>query len=358
MQPDYRYELYDKNQNLIVDLTGLARSRKWSRVRNGVDEVSFEMDLRAFESMAREIQYSPGELLKTLSADIKVKRNTKYMVGAEIVATPITLNGDNVTINVKATGYLNLFKDRYITKAYAQVDRAAIARDMIDWSQKGGTANYITIRDFGVRPGPNQVANTVPSDRGMFRQNIKDELISSTELLTGRYDFEFTPFRLFNTYAQMGSVRDDVVIQYPGNIVSGTIEMNGTTIANEITGLGTGLGAEALSTTVIDDLSASERKVRQKIVTFNNVQLQSTVDEKTYAEVRVSKDSLTLPRLTINGLEFNLGIYEIGDIIPVKISGIDMLKDSFYYQRIEKMEVSLDENNDESIVLTLDSVSW
>lgn len=357
MQPDYHFELYDKNQKLILDLTGIARNRKYSLVRNGVDEVTFDMDYRKFEEIARSIGYHPRELLKQESADVKVRRGDRYMVGTEVISTPFSVNGDNLTLQVKCTGYLNMFKDRYITKTYSQIDRAEIARDMITWSQQGGTGSYIDIRDFGIRPGPNQIAVTVPSDRTFTRQNIKDELMNSTELLTGRFDFEFTPFRLFNTYSQIGSVRDDMLIEIPGNIVSGTVEGDGSTIANEITGLGSGLGAEALSSTVIDTLSATDRRVRQKIVTFNNVPLQSTVDEKTYAEVRRLKDPLRIPRVAVNGVDFDLGVMGIGDIIPVK-GTVDFLDDLFDYLRIEKLEVSLDDNNNESIILTLDSVDY
>jgi hypothetical protein len=358
MQPDYRFELYDQNQKLILDLTAIARDRKFSLVRNGVDEISFTLDLRKFEEIARSIKYHPRELLKQLSADVKVKRNDKYLVGAEIISTPGSISGDTVTLQVRCAGYLNMFKDRYITKTYTQVDRAEIARDMIAWTQQGGTGSYIPIRDFGVRPGPNQVASTVPSDRGLVRQNIKDEIMNSTELITGRYDFEFTPFRLFNTYTNIGSIRDDFLIEYPGNVVSASIDGDGSTIANEITGLGSGLGAEALSSTVLDTLSASDRKVRQKIVTFNNVQLQSTVDEKTYGEVRRLKDVLRIPRVTVNGVNFDLGIIGRGDIVPVKISTLDFYDDLYQYLRIEKLEVSLDENNNESIVLTLDDFDY
>ena len=355
---DYRFELYDHNQNKVADLTGLARNRSYTLVRNGVDEVSFDMDLKEFQKLALSIGYHPRELLKKYSADVKVKRNDKYMVGAEVVSVPGRISGDNITITVRCDGYLNMFKDRFITKTFTQVDRAEIARGMIDWSQKNGTSSYIDRYDFGVRNGPQQTYSTALSDRDFKKQNIKNELINSTELLTGQYDFDFTPFRLFNTYDSIGSVRDDYTFKYPVNIVNATIDDDASTLANEVFGIGSGLGSEALSASYYDPLSSLNYKIRQKIETFSNVQLQSTVEEKTQAAVRKYREVLLIPQIEVNGVDFDLNVIGKGDIIPIDFSDVTYYDALLALYRIEKIKVNIDDNNNEKIFVTLDAVDY
>ncbi len=347
---DYTFELWD-NANIVADISKFCKNKKLSLRRNDAEEVSFDLDLRKFEALCSEIDYSANEALKPYSSEVKVKRNGQYLIGTQVVSIGWSLSEADAMLNVRCTGYLNLFKDRYITKTYTQQDATEIVRDMIATAQAEAYGNY------GVTVGPNQTT-TVFRDRTYSRQNIKEEIRRLTELETGRFDFEFTYDKKINTYEQIGSVRENMLLRYPGNITSISGNRDASTLFNKIIGLGSGIGAEALVSNQTDALSAQNYKLREKIVTFNNVITQSTVDENTFYELRQHREIIDIPKIVVSGVHFDLNVARIGDIIPVKIDTFSFLSNFDDLYRIERIDVTIDDNAKETITLTIDTIDY
>lgn len=347
--PKYEFELWI-NGAQVGDITKLAKNRQFSFTRNGSEELSFSMSLSAWEAYCEELGAAPQAVLEAYVTDIRVKRNGNYYFGVHVVDMPFTLEEGGITLEVKATGFFDLFQDRYVTKTYSQEERVAIFLDLINETQDTGDPDD----DFGVIPGPLQYDTGVLSDREYTDQNVRDAGTNLTNLSDGSFDFRFNYDRTVETFDQIGSNRPDMKFTYPYNIKSGKITHTATNLWNYIIGLGSGFGEEALRTVTADSVSRGNHKTRQKIISFNSVAEQQTLDENTYAYLQKVKDILELPTFTVSGALANLDLLGVGDRIPIEVVGHPALPLSGTY-RIEKLSVTLDDNDAEDIAITVDN---
>lgn len=345
----YEFELWI-NGSQVGDITKLMQDRHFSFTRNGSEELSFSMSLSAFEAYCADMGAEPLAVLEDYVTDIRVKRNGSYYFGVHVVDMQYALEVGGITVSVKATGFLDLFADRYVTKTYTQEERVAIALDLINETQDTGDVND----DYGVDPGAQQYSTELLSDRDYVDQNVRDGLVNLTNLSDGNFDFRFNYDRSIETFAQIGSDRPDNKFTYPYNITGGKVSRTATSLWNYIIGLGSGFGEETLRTVTADAVSRGNHKTRQKIISFNSISEQQTLDENTYAYLQRVKDVLQLPTFNISGALANLDVIGIGDRIPVEVIGHPALPLNGTY-RIEKLSVSLDENDAEDIAVTVDN---
>lgn len=346
-QKKYEVELW-VNDVLIADISHLAKNLKWRKQRNEAESCSFSIDLTAFENFAARINEHPRSLLDSYITDVKIKRNGEYMIGCQVVEVTPSFTTAGGTLDVRCDGYLNLFTDRYVTVEYDEVESTAIAWGMIDTTQ--GAANG----DFGVTLGPNQYVTGADRVRNYVRENVKEELISLTELVSGKFDFEFTYDKKFNTYETLGSDRTDIILTYPGNVASLKAPRSGQTIFNHIEGLGSGFGDETITSTADDAVSQVTYGRRELPLSFNGVSLQDTLDEKTDAELEKRLDILQLPQMTISGAKFDLNDVQLGDRPVLKVMNHPYIDNIDGPYRIEVIDVTTDENEAETITLTFD----
>jgi len=192
------------------------------------------------------------------------------------------------------------------------------------------------------------------SDREYVDQNVRDGGVNLTNLSDGNFDFRFNYDRSVETFAQIGSDRPDMKFSYPYNVKSGKVSHTALSLWNYIIGLGSGFGEEALRTVTADPVSRGNHKTRQKIVSFNSVSEQQTLDENTYAYLQKVKDILELPTFNISGALADLDILGVGDRVPFEVVGHPALPINGTY-RIEKISVTLDENDAEDIAITVDN---
>lgn len=345
----YEFELWI-NGAQVGDITKLMQNRSYELIRNGSEQLSFSMSLTAFEKYCEDLGAVPQAVLEPYVTDIRVKRNGSYYFGVHVVDMLYGLNESGISLDVKATGFLDLFADRYITKNYSQVERVDIALDMLSITQNTGNPDD----DFGVDPGVQQYDTGLKSDREYADQNVRDGLVNLTNLSDGNFDFRFNYDRSFETFGQIGSNRPDMKFTYPYNIRSGKVARTATSLWNYIIGLGSGFGEEALRTVTADAVSRGNHKTRQKIVSFNSVTEKQTLDENSYAYLQRVKDILQLPTFNVSGALANLDILGIGDRVPVEVVGHAALPLNGTY-RIEKIAVQLDENDAEDIAITVDN---
>lgn len=353
-QQKYEFELWI-NGVQVGDISRLAKNRRFSLRRNASEDLAFLMNLTAFEAYCQQAGRNPMSTLEPYVTDIRVKRNGQYLFGTQVVELQYNLNQGEVNVEVKATGFLDLFKDRYITKSYSAEESTAIFRDAIVETQDGDTSN-----DFGVVPGDQQYETTVDRDRNYVDQNVRDLLINLTNLVDGNFDFRFNYDRTYDIFEQIGSNRPGNKFTYPYNITGATVPRSALNLFNYIIGIGSGFGEEALRSeyptnpTAADTDSRLNYKTRQKIITFNSVSDQTTLDENTSAYLQRVKDILMLPSIKTNGEFCDLNIIGVGDRVPIEVQGHTALPLNATY-RIEQIDCSLDDNDAEDISLTIDN---
>jgi hypothetical protein len=347
--PKYEFELWI-NGHQVGDITKLAKNRRFTLTRNASEELDFILNLKAFEDYCAGLGANPLAVLECYVTDIRVKRNGQYLFGVQVVDMQFNLNQGEINVQVKATGFLDLLKDRYVTKTYDGVERVAIAQDLIATTQAGDSSN-----DFGIVLGPNQYDTGLSdTERNYTDQNVRDAIVNLTDLSDGNFDFRFNYDRSFETFGQIGSDRPTSKFVYPYNITSGTVPRTASNLFNYIIGIGSGFGDEALRTETADGASRANYKTRQQIVTFNSVSVQDTLDQNSYSYLQKVKDILLLPKLNVSGEFANLDVLGIGDRVPIAVQGHTMLPLDETY-RIEQLDVSLDDNDAEDIAITVDN---
>lgn len=351
MTPQLKYEIeLWINGVMVADISKLATSRSYTIKRNDSEELQFTLDVKAFEDHCVNAGRDPEATLVPYVTDVRVKRNGAYLFGTQVVDINYTFGEGGASMVVKATGFLDLFASRLITKTYTAEESTEIARDMLDDTQ-------VIYGDFGVENGPEQYNTGVNRDRTFIDQNIKDALVNLTDLIDGNFDFAFTYDRKFNTYQMQGTYRPNLKLTYPYNIKSISTPKTALNLYNYTIGLGSGFGEETVRSEVSDIDSRLNYGTRMRQVTFNSVQDQTVLDQNTAAENAKTKDLLILPKLTVTGDFLDLNTVWVGDRIPVEIQGHPSLPLNDIY-RIEQLSVSIDENDAEDIGLTVDNYGF
>lgn len=134
----YDIEIWDwKTNTYVADISTILNSDldiEWTL--NDVESVTFSIDLIQFEEKCRDMGVTPAEVLTPYVHDIRIRRNGEYIIGAQVVETNFQINNDSpASIQVKCTGFLNLFKDQYITESWSGYTYAQIARKLVQGAQ-------------------------------------------------------------------------------------------------------------------------------------------------------------------------------------------------------------------------------
>ena len=135
--PEYTIEVWDINGVFVMDISDIvSTSLRIRREINVVDDIAFAIDLVQFEKRCAAINANPQSILEPYRTDIKIRRNNEYFVGGQVVQANINFNAsENNKIEIKCTGYLNYFKDRYISDIYRDKTYAQMARQLITDAQ-------------------------------------------------------------------------------------------------------------------------------------------------------------------------------------------------------------------------------
>jgi hypothetical protein len=364
----YEIELWSQTGVLIADISALAKNKQFTMQRNEAETLTFELDLFAFEKYCLNALNGtdPQTLIKPYVTDVKVKRAGQYLFGAQVVdvnfqfapdtSTPGSSGGVSAPqylVNVTATGYLNLLKDRYVTKTYTATERTAIAADLITTTQAQ------TNGSVGISNSGSPYSTGALSDRTYQLDNVKLKLQELASLSDSPFDFNFTPTKVFQTYGKIGARRQDINLIFGGplgNVAGFALDRSAINLFNKIYGIGSGFGTAQLTSTQVDTASQLNYYLRETIDQFNSVILQPTLDQNTITAVSLAKDILELPVITITGKELPATFLSVGDRIPLMVLNHPWLASINGLYRIEKMDVTIDENDFESaIVLTFDS---
>lgn len=344
----YAIELVTSTGVLLADLTGRAQQRRLTMSRNEAEDISWVVDLNEFEHYCRLINVDPLNVLVNGSTEVRIKRLGKYLCGGQLIYFEPRIDSSSQTILIRATGFLNLFKDRYtsVLRQFTATQATTIARTLIDETQALANGS------FGITIGT--LATVGVHDRTYKRTNLKDALQALTKVQTAPFDFEFTYDKTFNTYAQLGSQRPEIIFEYPNNIKQISVPNDASGTANEIIALGSGFGIESQATATVDSAgSQATYKLRQKIITSNGTDNSDNgLTDAANAELATWAFPFELPDITVNGnVAPFITDYRIGDRVRIKINGYSMLNHVNNFYRIEKIELDVDEADNESIRL-------
>lgn len=361
----YEIELWSPSGQRIADISHLCSNRSYTLTRNDAEELSFDLDLYEFEAYCRDQLggMDPNVLITPYVTDVKVKRNGQYLFGAQVI--DVTFTGSPNTsavgqsggsaafaVTISCSGYLNLFKDRYITKVYTQTERTSIASDIITTTQTA------TNGSVGVTIAANQYQTNALSDRTYSLDNVKTMLQNLAALTDAPFDLSFDPFKAFRAVSKIGARRTDLSFIYGGpvsNVAGFSMSRSGANLFNYIYGLGSGSGDVALVSNLGDGPSQLNYYRREKIDQFSSVILQPTLDQNVAADLALYKDLLELPEIDITTADMPANApITVGDRIPLKVAAHPWLASVNGLYRVEKEDVQIDENDWESIHLTFD----
>jgi hypothetical protein len=364
----YGIELWSQSGQMIADISRLCHNITYSMTRNDVETLQFDIDLFAFEQYCKTNlgNADPSVLLKPYATDIKFKRAGTYLFGCQVVSLSFNLAGDSSSsgtstnsgvsdypMTVSCTGYLNYFKDRYVTKTYTSNERVAIACDLIT------TTQATTNGSFGVTiPGGQYSTTKVDSQRTYALDQVKLKLQELANASDYPFDFAFTWDKKFQTYSKIGAIRSDISYIYGGplsNVQSFSMDRSASSLYNTVVGLGSGFGTAQLTSNQSDAASQLNYFRREEISQYNSVIEQATLDTNTLTDVAVHKDLLELPKITINSKQLPAAMLSVGDRIPLKVQAHPMLANINGTYRIEVIECRLDDNQFETFTLTLDN---
>jgi hypothetical protein len=308
------------------------------------------MDLDAFEIyMINKVGADPVSNFREGQTEIKVRQDGVYLFGTQLYYAPINLNEDgSIIISVQATGYLNFFKSRYPnpTDAYVGVEAVELFYRIVDAAQAVTNGNYGII----TRPAGYYVTDKM-RDKTFenYTSSTKLNMQRMTNLVDGNFDFRILADKKLMTYQSIGSPRTDFRVSFDranfrSTLKSAILNRGANNLYNSVVGIGSGFGNDILQTEQNDLASQIEFGLRQLPVQFNEVSELPTLIENAQARLDKVKSLLRMPQITLSGADLPAVPLEIGDIIPLVMTGRRLLEDLTGYYRVERREVSVDEN--------------
>lgn len=335
----YEFIIKDKSGNILASLDS-ARSRSWEIYLNRAGAASFTVSL--VDSKINQ------DLLLLGNKELYIYRSGTLVWGGELVNSRSNLpSGD---IQVTAKGFLDLLSKKFIGTAasprvFTNTDLSTILSTIISEVQTGTNAS------FGLVSG--SLATSRNADRSYEYKNVKEAIegLSNLNIING-IDFEFDAQKQFSTfYPKKGRDRDDIVFEYGRNIISFSESLDASDMANQIIVLGEGQGTEMFTST--RDANAgiqSAYKIRQKVISFKDVNKTATLNDHGDLELSNNQTQKQIISLTTKGnLEPGLGSYVVGDSVRVIVRFGYMNINSLF--RVYGIKVRISDEDDEDIEL-------
>lgn len=356
----YTIELWSKNGVMLADFSGRATGRKIVESRNYPESIEFALDLNAFEKYCRDSGIDPKQLLITNSTEVRVRRAGTYLTGGQLVYKNASIRAEAQGVVCRVHGFLALFNKRrtgdspagFVSEVYTHAEGTAKSRKDLAWHLINAS-QQLTNGNFGVTRGLTGGSDAL-YDKTYNRTNLQDALQAMTTYKTDPIDIEFTYDKVFNTYAQMGSDRPDIVFEYPGNIFELDAPDDGTDVTNEVIALGQGAADGTQKPEFAQDIpSQLEYQLRQDIVQSNGTDNSSGgITDAAESAKDAKSRPIKIPALTVNGnVAPFVTDYRIGDRVRVKVNGHPLIDDINGVYRLEKRTITIDDNDNESVKL-------
>lgn len=347
----YEIEVWSKSGKPLGNIRQFCKDLTWSKSLNDVETVTFSIDLMRYEELLEGAGFKndPFGLLDVGNHDIRIKRNGKYLLGANIIQIGYSVQDPSITMAVSCYGYLNYYKTRYITASYTDWWQEDILNDVIV------KCNAETGGDYGVRRGTTTGGHQVKRTRTYLRKEVKSLIQQMSDVINGP-DFDFSPDKKFNVYDVKGVYRPSVRLAFPGNIQSFNFNRSIEKVSNFVWAVGSGNGDDAVIATSEDTASENALYRREKIATYNSVVLQDTLKQHANAVVHYTKDIIELPSVTVPDGVLDLNEVDVGDTVSVSMTGALSLSHINGNYRIQKLDVSVDDNDSETVSIAFDDI--
>lgn len=356
MAATYSIEIWNKNGDVLGDISSFVTNFSWQKVLNGSETLNVSIDMARFGQYLSDIGYAnrPYEFLEIGRTDIRIKRNGVYILGANVAQISYTANNTSVTMAIQCYGYLTYYKYRYFTGDYTNTSQAGIIYDIID------QLNAETGGDYGVRRGT-EFGTSYNRDRAYSNKEVKTLITQMSEVLNG-IDFSFNADKtldIWNTAtACKGVYRPDVVLEYPLNIKGFSFYRTGSNVSNHVIAVGKAPSdGESQSIVEVDDPTSENYLYRRsKMVTYNSVSDINTLTQHANAVLYYTKDIIEIPNITVGDNVLNLSELDVGDTITVKMVGDVALSNINGDYRIKSIQCKVDQNFGEEVTLNFDDI--
>ncbi|MFD4554405.1 hypothetical protein ACFWP5_08755 [Streptomyces sp. NPDC058469] len=326
-----------------AELSGKARNRRLHVSRNEADEISWTLGLNELKQLAATLNTPWTNLIQEGITEVRIRRGDTYLAGGQITHTEKNRSVEGDTLSVQVAGFLNLFADRYTAalRTFTNVERTTIAATLINESQDQGE-NW----DFGITIGT--LATLGVYSRQYQNVRIKDALQDLTKLQLA-FDMEFTPDKVFNTYAAIGSRKPSVIFEYPGNVKRLKTSKDATAISNLLYLLGSGIGSSATVQIQQDDVNSQiDYKVREKPIILSDVLDSGTLEDYGLSLLAAWGRAFSIPSIEYSGSLLPVTNYWIGDYVQVfETDDPDTDIQGFY--RVEDIDIQIGDEDDEDV---------
>ena len=353
----YNIEIWGKDNYALADIRHICSNLVWTKTLNGAETLNFTIDLNRYEELLKNLgyEYDAFGLMEVGRNDIRIKRNGVYILGTNVYRFVFVTHDPTIEVQVQCVGYLNYYKTRYVTMDFdTETSQDEILFQVIE------DCNAKTGGDYGVRRG-NVTGNMALRTRHYKRKEVAS-LIQQMSNCIGGPDFDFTPDKLFNIYETKGTYHPNILLYYPelhgkpGNVQSFNFTRSVDGVANYVMGIGSGNGEDAVQSSAEYALGEQDIYRREKVVTWNSVSQQDTLDEHTNSVLHQIQDIIEIPTVTLKDGVLNLNEVDVGDTVNLDLASNLMLRHINGAYRIHKIECVVDDNDSESVTVSFDDL--
>jgi len=344
---EYKYILWDFRTGL-KEILPEALNRSYSYQLNRAGKASFTLPLTVERLQRFPLYIGVTRLL--------IYREDKLIWAGVVWEVNEDAGDDDGNVNVQCIEIFHILSEkRYTSNTYTSTDAGTIAWGLIN------TTQGLTGGDLGLTQGTIQA--TQNRDRQYFDEKIGEKIIQLTEVING-FDFEITPsikvntLGVFNVYSKRGSTLNTFRLEYgqglKNNIQSWSRKRTLSDMVNSVIVEGEGYGDIALKSTQTDSSMITAVGLLQGRVQEKSVNQQTTLDSRADEFIRVRKTEQPLYDITLNNAYDEFGLYDIGDIVSVKIKYGYV--DINVNMRIYGIDVRVSDTGEEVIKLTVSPI--
>ncbi len=267
---------------------------------------------------------------------------------------------EKAEVELRGAGFWSYFRHRFlrVTKTYAATDQLAIAQDLLDWAQ-GETGG-----DIGMSIGTE--TSGVDRDRTYYdyeRVNIAQAVEHLAAVENGfdfavevAYDSGGNITKTFLPSYPMRGRDTTIVLELGTNMAGLSQEIDASSQANRIDGIGAGDGPTMLIVTSTDTSAVPPYPLLEDVVTYKDISGSATLTAHTDAAVAARALPVeTLPTVARAGPDTGLGSFITGDEITVR--GHDGYLDVNDRMRIIAVGVTVREDGGEEVAIGCEPAS-
>lgn len=359
---NYFYELWSPSGQQIADISPYLRTRHFKVTRNRGEAIDMSFDLGQMESLVATLGTTVASFFGPGFNEVRIRRGDRYLTGGQISYLLPAIDGSKRSLDVRAVGFLEILKDRYLYPTdgtalgltYTNTDIGQIMWNMINLTQSRQNGN------FGITQGTIETSRLVGDTWKPFGLNIRDILIGITKWYRS-VDFAFSADKKFSVYARQGQDKTELRFALPGNIKSLRLPVDASQLATIVFARGSGNGSDQqLIQTWPASLSTSTPeqqvyKLREVLIDYPSFNTAQPLTDHAQEEYRKYAAPTAIPEIVLDGnREPFLGAYWIGDRVPISIDanqGTAFAALDGQSWRINEIDVVVDENDAETITL-------